>query len=133
MSSILIVDDDETVCSLIQEVLVQKGHACATASEGSAALDKIEQGRYDLVILDHNMPKMTGTDVLKRLRDDPRHAKLPVVICTSDALYQRKAEAGTAIGDPDGCVSKPIDLKKLVELVTMLTDRTAAQRRPDKP
>jgi len=121
MSAILIVDDDEMVCALLREVLTEKGHTCATSNSGADALDKIARGRYDLVILDHNMPKMTGTEVLLELRADPGHAKLPVLICTSDALFQRKAEAGTAVGSPDGCISKPIDMKKLIALVTTLT------------
>jgi CheY-like chemotaxis protein len=121
MSAILIVDDDPAICSLIQEILAGKGHACATSQSGPDALDKLASGRYDLVILDHNMPKMTGTDILLQLRADPRHAKLLVVICTADSLFQRKAEAGTAAGRPDGCVSKPVDMKKLVDLVTTLT------------
>ncbi len=121
MSNILVIDDDAAVRSLLQDVLAGKGHACATASDGPEALDKIAHGRYDLVILDHNMPKMTGTEVLFQLRSDPRYATLPVVICTSDALFQRKAEAGTATGNPAGCVRKPIDMEKLVELVAALT------------
>ena len=120
MSEILIVDDDAAICTLIQEVLTGKGHVCAVSSEGADALDKIARGRFDLVILDHNMPRMTGTEVLMQLRADPRHAKLLVVVCTADGLFLRKAEAGTAVGRPDGCVSKPVDLKRLVELVTSL-------------
>lgn len=121
MSNIIVIDDDASVRSLLQDVLAGKGHACATACDGPEALDKIARGRYDLVILDHNMPKMTGTEVLFQLRSDPRHAKLPVVICTSDALFQRKAEAGTATGNPAGCVQKPIDMEKLIALVAKLT------------
>ena len=120
MSAILIVDDDPAICALIQDVLTAKGHSCATSSEGSDALDKLARGRYDLVILDHNMPRMTGTEVIFQMRSDPRNAKLRVVVCTADALFARKVEDGTAVGHPDGCVSKPIDLKQLAELVTTL-------------
>ena len=120
MSAILIVDDHVTVCAVIKEVLSDEGHDCTVSYAGADALAKLEVGRFDLVILDHNMPKMTGTDVLLALRADPRNAKLPVLICTSDSLYQRKAEEGTAAGDPDACVSKPLDMKRLVEAVAKL-------------
>ena len=124
MSAILIVDDDPAICALIQEVLTAKGHACATSSEGADALDRLARGRYDLVILDHNMPRMTGTEVIFQLRADPRNAKLLVVVCTADGLFLRKVEDGKAVGNPDGCVSKPIDLNRLADLVTTLLGRS---------
>ena len=130
MGAILVVDDDESICSLIREILAQEGHDCTISTEASEALDTIARGRYDLVILDHNMPKMTGTDILLQVRADPRFAQLPVVILTADGLYLRKGEAGTAAGDPDGCLSKPVDRAKLVALVKTLSSRGAAQSRP---
>ncbi len=128
MAAILVVDDDETIRSLLREILTQEGHACATSDGGPDALDKIARVRYDLVLLDHNMPKMTGTDILLQLRADPRFADIPVVILTADGLYLRKGEAGTAAGDPDGCLSKPLDRVTLVALVTTILGRGAAKK-----
>jgi|CXWL01.1.fsa_nt_gi two-component system chemotaxis response regulator CheY len=129
MAAILVVDDDETIRSLVKEILTQAGHDCAVSEDGPDALDQIARRRYDLVILDHNMPKMTGTDILLQMRADPRFAEIPVIILTADGLYLRKGEAGTAVGDPDGCLSKPLDKSKLVTLVATLVGRGAAQKR----
>lgn len=128
MAAILVVDDDETIRSLVREILTQEGHACTTSDGGPDALDKITRMRYDLVLLDHNMPKMTGTDILLQLRADPRFADIPVVILTADGLYLRKGEAGTAAGDPDGCLSKPLDRAKLVALVATMLVRGAVKK-----
>lgn len=120
MSRLLLVEDEDEVRFMIQSFLTEEGHAVAAVSGGAQALELLGKGKFDLMILDHNMPKMTGTDVLLEIRAHAKYAKLPVLICTSDPLFLRKAEKGTAIGNLDGCISKPVDLKKLIALVEKL-------------
>jgi CheY-like chemotaxis protein/anti-sigma regulatory factor (Ser/Thr protein kinase) len=87
---ILIVDDDEFFRSLTREVLEQCGYAIETAADGIEALDKInsDPSRFDLVLLDKQMPRLDGIGVLKRLKSDPRLVNLPVVMLTGDSRQE---------------------------------------------
>ena len=57
MAKILIVDDEAAIADLIQLTLTQAGHECETAMSGNEAADKLEKGRYDLVLLDVMLPR----------------------------------------------------------------------------
>lgn len=111
MASILVVDDDDAIADLIKDVLVQEGHACALASSGPKALELLGKSRYDLVILDRNMPEMSGIQVLKTIRASKAHAGLKVIICTAAEMMAQVDEAFAA-GATDYIV-KPLDMAKL--------------------
>jgi CheY-like chemotaxis protein len=87
-STLLLVDDDEFFRSLAQEVLEQGGYAVKTAEDGQAAWEKMDKNpsRFDLVLLDKQMPRLDGISLLKRIRADARFKELPVDRCvnTSD-------------------------------------------------
>lgn len=111
MANILVVDDDDAIADLIKDVLGQQGHACALASSGTKALELIGKSRFDLVILDRNMPEMSGIQVLKAIRADKAHAALKVLICTAAEMMAQVDEAFSA-GATDYIV-KPLDMAKL--------------------
>lgn len=111
MANMLIVDDDEAIRELIQEGLEGLGHTFTLSSSGADALQKIAKIQFDLVILDRNMPKLTGIDVLKTLRRSPATEKLKVIICTGADMLAEVDEAFTA-GASDYIV-KPFDFEKL--------------------
>jgi CheY-like chemotaxis protein len=119
MANILIVDDDVAIRDLIKEVLAAQGHVFAMASSGAEALALVAKTRFDLVILDRNMPKMSGLDVLKTLRASPATAKLKVLICTAAEMLAEVDEAFSA-GATDYIV-KPLDFAKLTAKVTRHT------------
>lgn len=79
---ILAVDDESDIRTIIEAVLTSKGYEVETAVDGEDALVKLNQGRYDLVILDIMMPKLDGYGVLKELRTRGM-GKLPVVMLTA--------------------------------------------------
>lgn len=111
MANILIVDDDAAIRDLIKEVLAVQGHTFSMASSGAEALALVAKTRFNLVILDRNMPKMSGLDVLKTLRASPATAKLKVLICTAAGMLSEVDEAFSA-GATDYIV-KPLDFAKL--------------------
>jgi CheY-like chemotaxis protein len=87
---LLVVDDDEFLLSLITRVLAQCGYAVDSAADGLAAwamLDS-EPRRFDLVLLDKQMPRMDGISLLKRVKSDPRFTDLPVIMLTGDNRQQ---------------------------------------------
>ena len=65
---LLLVEDDELLGDGIQAVLTGKGHEVEWVWEGSAALAVLKQARHDLVILDLNLPELSGFEVLQRVR-----------------------------------------------------------------
>lgn len=111
MANILIVDDDAAIRDLIKDVLSPQGHSCTFASSGAKALDAIGRTRFDLVILDRNMPAMGGLQVLKTLRSNPATAGLKVLFCTAAERMAEVDEAFSA-GATDYIV-KPLDFAKL--------------------
>ena len=80
---ILIVDDDESIRLVLQTYLAKDGHTLETAVDGLDAMEKIPVFRPELILLDINMPKMSGFEVLKRLKEDPATSGIPVFIMTA--------------------------------------------------
>ena len=80
-TTILIVDDDPLMRSTVQRALRQKRVDVACAENGQKALDMLSSGlRPNLILLDIDMPKMNGLEVLSQLKQDPTLAPIPVVI-----------------------------------------------------
>jgi len=81
--SILIVDDEFGLADLIAELLTEAGYEVAIAINGLLALRILEEKRPDLVLADVMMPILDGTELLRRIKADPRLADIPVVMMTS--------------------------------------------------
>jgi CheY-like chemotaxis protein len=84
--NLLIVDDNAVVRAVIEEMLEPCGYALDTAEDGWAAWEKIDgdPSRFDLMLLDKQMPRLDGISLLKRLKVDGRFKDLPVIMLTSD-------------------------------------------------
>ena len=83
MARILIVDDDDTTVLVFQMHLSKAGYTVETAVDGADALEKVPAFRPDLILLDINMPKMSGFEVAKRLKENPETSRIPIFIMTS--------------------------------------------------
>jgi CheY-like chemotaxis protein len=82
MSHILVTDDDATTRQMIRGVLKKNGHTVTTVSDGVAALRAMQKKKFDLVLLDIWMPKMTGLGLLSRLHEEKHIPK--IIVMTSD-------------------------------------------------
>lgn len=83
--NVLVVDDYKTMTRIVRGLLEQLGfHNIDDASDGTAALEKIRQGNYGLILSDWNMSPMTGYDLLKAVRAEPRTSKVPFVMVTAE-------------------------------------------------
>jgi CheY-like chemotaxis protein len=80
MAHILIVDDDVIIAEVASEALINAGHACGWVTSGEQALKVLKHRRPDIMLLDQDMPGMTGTQVLRRLRASPTFYDLPVIM-----------------------------------------------------
>ncbi len=79
---ILYVDDDPILREFALVHLATETATVETAEDGLAGLEILERGATDLVVLDLEMPRMNGFEVLRRMREDPVHARTPVVVAT---------------------------------------------------
>lgn len=86
-AKILIVDDDEIIRLVTREGLELCGYSVETAEDGLAAWEKIDRdpSRFDLMLLDKDMPRLDGISLLKRIKSDGRFKNLPVVMLTCDS------------------------------------------------
>jgi two-component system, chemotaxis family, chemotaxis protein CheY len=83
---ILLVDDSGTMRHIERQILTELGLTdVKEAGDGAQALKEVELEKYDLILMDWNMPKVTGLEALKRLKANPSHKEIPVVMITSES------------------------------------------------
>lgn len=80
---ILIVDDQEENCAVLQRRLEREGHVCAAVYDGEAALERLAAAEFDLVLLDIMMPGIDGREVLRRIKTDAALRHLPVIMISA--------------------------------------------------
>jgi len=94
---VLVVDDYNTMIRILRNLLKQLGFQdIDDASDGSAALSKMREKRYGLVISDWNMEPMTGYDLLKEVRNDPGLMKIPFIRVTAESKTENVMAAKKA-------------------------------------
>jgi two-component system, cell cycle response regulator DivK len=124
MKRILIADDKATSRELLRAVLEKQGHAVIEAADGEEALQKARAETPDLILLDLQMPRRNGYDVLGELRRDPQHAALPIIALTASAM-QGDREKALAAGFTS-YLTKPVALAHLREEVERLLSLEAS-------
>jgi two-component system, cell cycle response regulator len=125
----LVVDDNKITTKLLNRYLTPAGYNVKEAYDGIECLEKVQEEMPDAIVLDVMMPRLDGYETVKRLKADPKTARIPVVIVTAlnDVSNQVKAiESGA-----DDFLSKPIEDKLLIAKVKLLSSLSIAQRRVD--
>lgn len=123
MRHALVVDDDADIRELVAFKLEQLGFEVLTAADGEEGLRLAEEVRPEIVLLDIMMPKLSGIDVCRRLREQPSTAATPVILLTAKA-QEADVERGFAVGADDYIV-KPFSLRELSSRVQVLMAREA--------
>ncbi len=127
-SRILVVDDSAFIHQLVRDILEPRGYEVEKAMNGHEAMVAIGQSPPELVLLDIVMPEMSGYQVCRLLRADPRTRTLPVVMMTAKDT-QKDRFWGMEVG-ADAYVTKPIDERSLISTVEGLL---AQRRLPAEP
>lgn len=122
---ILIIDDDQTLVSLLRIALEASGYKVWTAFEGKSALDIIKNAHPDLLILDIMMPKVDGFELCRHLKlESHEYAHIPIIMLTARA-QQKDKEESILVG-ADAYVTKPFDTTELINLIGDLINKSTA-------
>ena len=113
-STILVAEDNPPSAELLHDHLGMLGYGVDIATDGKLAIEMAMSGRYQLLILDVNMPGYDGVQVLQRLRAELANPP-KVIVVTADRLATRRDELTQA--GIDGYMTKPVDLRRLTEEV----------------
>ncbi|MCZ2499290.1 chemotaxis protein CheY [Xylophilus sp. Kf1] len=119
----LIVDDFSTMRRIVRNLLKECGFAEADeAEDGSAALQKLRNGRFDFVVTDINMPNMNGFELLTSIKGDEKLRHLPVLMVTAEA--RKEDIVAAAQGGAAGYIVKPFTKATLEEKVNNILKKT---------
>jgi len=118
---VLVVDDDASLRQSVAQVLEDEGYTVDHAPDGASALNRVEENRPDLILLDVLMPKMNGRQVLERLRGNQDTATIPILVMT--AVSGIETNRSMALGASD-IVEKPFDLDELLNKVALALYRS---------
>jgi two-component system, cell cycle response regulator DivK len=117
---VLVVEDNEKNMKLFRDILEATGYTPLGAASGEEALALAAESRPALVLLDIQLPDIGGVETLRRLREDERTARIPVLALTAQAMHGDR-ERFLAAGF-DGYLSKPVDIPELVATVRRYCD-----------
>jgi pilus assembly protein CpaE len=128
-AKILIIDDDPTAVEATEDVLTVGGHQVFSADSGEDGLRLAEELQPDLIFLDVKMPEMDGFEVCRRLRDNPKTSRVPIIMLTGQSSMEEKVK-GLESG-ADDYLTKPFQRAELEARIKVLL-RRAADRPAEK-
>jgi CheY-like chemotaxis protein len=127
-SKVLVVDDDPEIVTFLSTLLELEGIESSVATSAAAALEQLQQGPPDLVLLDIAMPDRDGIDLCKELKSDPRTAEVPVFVVSARPgkdVVERALAAGA-----EEFIRKPFENAELISRIRgRLANATAEQAR----
>ena len=121
MKLILIIEDNDKNLKLVRDVLQVKGYATVEAGNAEDGIVLARERKPDLILMDIQLPGMSGIDAIGVLRADPVTAAIPVAAVTASVMPQDRnkiTEAGF-----DAYVGKPINLKEFLDTVRTMLER----------
>jgi len=114
-SKVLVVDDDPEIVTFLSTLLELEGIESSVATSAAAALEQLQQGAPDLVLLDIAMPDRDGIDLCKELKSDPRTAEVPVFVVSARPgkdVVERALAAGA-----EEFIRKPFENAELISRI----------------
>jgi len=113
--AILVVDDTRSMRTMVAGVLVRAGYSVEEAGDGIEALEIARKRVFDLVVTDHNMPRMDGVTLVRSLRELSEYDAVALIILSTEAGSALKAQ-GRAAG-ATAWMTKPFDPEKMLDIV----------------
>jgi two-component system cell cycle response regulator DivK len=121
----LIVEDDRDIVALFRHVMDIAGYHTEIVLNGMEAMERVKTLLPDIVLLDLQLPGISGVEILKRMREDEHMSRIPVVVITAYAPY-----ADSLPVEPDLLLLKPVDINQLSSLVQRLQATQGAMHEP---
>ena len=118
---LLLVDADPRSVRVLEVSLKKSGYSVTTASDGADALAKIDFSAPDLILSDTRLPRLDGYELVRRMKDRPEHAHIPVVFLTAKAGHQ-DVDRARALGAA-GYIVKPFDPSALAPYANSILGR----------
>ena len=117
MKTVLVVDDEPVLRTIVREILHEEGYAVIEAADGRVVPEIMARDRPDLVLMDVMMPGVDGREAYRQLRARPEHRDIPVIMMSA-AVRPQGLDPSIA-----GFVPKPFDIAELIDLVARLIGR----------
>lgn len=131
MALIFYAEDDPLMGELVQQMLLDAGHAVGVLENGQDALQALRRRKPDLAIIDLQMPEMSGSELIFAVRRDPVIYDIPVLVLTA-----RQSESDEAIVRNAGAnayLRKPFDPDRLVAEINQLLEWSRSRQAPPPP
>jgi two-component system KDP operon response regulator KdpE len=125
MSRILLADDEPAIRKVVRDALEREGHEVVSAIDGKEALERFEDGRFDLVVTDLAMPRVDGLELVKEIR---RRSPLPILVLT--VRNEEREKVRLLDEGADDYVTKPFGVAELVARTRALLRRGESSRGP---
>ncbi len=117
--NVLVADDNPTNREVLARILERGGHTVTLVSDGERALDALESSRFDIALIDRNMPRLSGVETVQAIRlTTGSRERLPVMVLSADVTPEGKRECLEA--GADAFLGKPIEAARLLEEVQRL-------------
>jgi putative two-component system response regulator len=129
---ILVVDDNPYIANLLQQGLESEGYEIHTAGDGATALARVAETAPDLILLDLDLPRLSGAEVCRRLKNNPETRFIPVIMITAQCAFENKLEAWEY--GADDFLTKPFHLvevaarcRSLLRVKRLVEERDSAE------
>ena len=116
--TILVIDDEPDTVVYISSLLEDNGYATVSAKDGAEALEKVKEGRPDLITLDITMPETSGVRFYRDMKENDALKDIPIIIITGISKdFEKFISTRSKVPPPEGYLSKPIDQEELLKLI----------------
>jgi two-component system cell cycle response regulator DivK len=120
---ILIVEDNPKNLKLVRDTLQVKGYRTIEAGTGEEGVQLAREQQPALVLMDIQLPRISGVEAFRQLRADPTTSSIPVIAVTASVMAQERQKVMAA--GFDGFQGKPISVRELLETVRQVLDKSA--------
>ena len=117
-ASILVVDDDPEIVTMLSTRLGKRGYQVTTAPDGAAAIELAKKQKFDVILLDVMMPGKSGWEVARALKQDPATQDAKIVMVS--AIGEKTNEITAPIYGADAHVDKPFEFEQLEKMIARL-------------
>lgn len=128
MNKILLIEDDPSIMEMLKYCLELEGYMVMMAETGKMGLNWVKEGKPDLAIVDLGLPDMSGLDVCKAIKENPRTSSLPVIILTGNSSNEARVES-QLFANANLFLNKPIDMGDLKKAVGKIFEKIEIEQR----